>query len=98
LLIVFAVHLFQLLLLAALELILTLLTGVLPDQFLLFLVVPLLHLLALEVLLPLHLVRFPLMFLVQSTVRGRTGEGRPVGRSPPAIVSPRTIRETAAVV
>jgi len=91
LLIVFAVHLFQLLLLAALELILTLLTGVLPDQFLLFLVVPLLHLLALEVLLPLHLVQFPLMPRVLSSVRGgavgRTGEGRPVGRSAPAIVS-----------
>jgi len=52
---VLLLHLFHLLLLAALELFLPLLIRPLSFQFLLFLDVPLLHPLALRILLPAHL-------------------------------------------
>src|SRR5713226_8671916 len=53
---VFLLHLLHLLLLTALELFLALLIRPLPSQFLLLLDVPLLHLLALGILLLAHLI------------------------------------------
>jgi hypothetical protein len=102
LLIVFAVHLLDLLLLAVLELILPMLIGVLAAHSLLFLIMPLLHPLAFGLLLLVHSVEVLLVFLLQRRIpgsaAGRLSAARTVGESTPAIVSPWTIRETAAVV
>ena len=69
------IHLVALLLLAALELVLSLLARILAAEILSFLVVPLLELLTLGVLLPLHLVAFPLMFLVHPGIVGGVARG-----------------------
>lgn len=90
LLIVFAVHLLDLLLLAVLELILPMLIGVLAGHSLLFLIVPLLRPLAFGHLLLAHSVAFLLVFLLQPRISGsavgRPSAGRTVGAAP-AIVS-----------
>ncbi|MBA0087978.1 MAG: hypothetical protein HRJ53_23580, partial [Acidobacteria bacterium Pan2503] len=65
-----AIHLVHLLLLPVLDLLLALLARILASKTLALLVVPLLELLTLGILLPLHLVGFPLMFLVQPGIVG----------------------------
>src|SRR6266550_1002421 len=65
-----AIHLVHLLLLTALALLLPLLARILAAKIPPLLVVPLLELLTLRILLPLHLVGFPLVFLVQPGIVG----------------------------
>src|SRR5712672_1775494 len=68
----FLLHLLDLLLLAALELILLpLIVGPLVFQFFLFLDVPLLHLLTLRILLLAHFFRFSLLFLLEPRINVR---------------------------
>lgn len=90
LLIVFAAHLLDLLLLAALELILPMLVGVLAAHSLLFLIIPLLHPLAFGILLLAHSAEFLLVLLLQRRIPGsavgRPSAARTVGAAP-AIVS-----------
>src|SRR5206468_8734979 len=73
-----AIHLVHLLLLTALALLLPLLARILAAKIPPLLVVPLLELLTLRILLPAHLVGFPLVFLVQpgivGSVMGRSEE------------------------
>lgn len=91
LLIVFAVHLLDLLLLAALELIFPMLVGVLAAHSLLFLIIPLLHPLAFGILLLAHSVEFLLVLLLRpripGTAVGRSSAARTVGESARAVVS-----------
>src|SRR6266576_887228 len=65
-----AIHLVHLLLLTALALLLPLLARILAAKIPPLLVVPLLELMTLRILLPLHLVGFPLVFLVQPGIVG----------------------------
>src|SRR5437016_14664764 len=65
-----AIHLVHLLLLTALALLLPLLARILAAKIPPVLVVPRLGLLTLRILLPLHLVGFPLVFLVQPGIVG----------------------------
>jgi len=93
LLIVLAVHLFQLLLLAALELILPMLIGVLAAHSLLFLIMPLLHPLAFGILLLAHSVEFLLVFLLQRRIPGRA-VGRPIAARTVGESAPATVRRS----
>src|SRR5207244_13202990 len=75
-----AIHLVHLLLLTALALLLPLLARILAAKIPPLLVVPLLELLTLRILLPAHLVGFPLVFLVQPGIVGSVMR-REIGRA-----------------
>src|SRR6266568_3754507 len=77
----FLLYLIQLLLLAALELLLPRLIRPLTFQFLLLLDVPLLHFLALRILALAHLFTFSLLLLVEPRIDARGVRGPRGGRT-----------------
>src|SRR2546429_2784124 len=94
-----AIHLVHLLLLTALALLLPLLARILAAKIPPLLVVPLLELLTLRILLPLHLVGFPLVFLVQPGIVGsvmrRACRGRAVVTDASVVVTRRSEEHTS---